>query len=101
MGSTRRPSEPQASQLWWQALTGQSVEDQRAKRGMGWADMVDEHDCERVLQAWWVGIQSGTPFELEYKVHALSGVSTVFSRCVPVYDERGAVSDWVGMVAIY
>jgi len=78
----------------WGALTGQSPEQ---SRGMGWTEALHPDDRPRVLRLWAEALRLRRLFETEYRVRMRDGSYRLFaSRGVPVFDERGAVREWVG-----
>jgi PAS domain S-box-containing protein len=63
-----------------------------------WLDTyIYPEDQPPVLAAIQAAIRSRTMFELEHRVRRVDGsVGWTFSRAVPLFDERGAITEWFG-----
>jgi diguanylate cyclase (GGDEF)-like protein/PAS domain S-box-containing protein len=81
----------------WAEFTGQPEDD---AKGEGWLASVHPDDqaaaratCERAIAA-------GTPYVNEYRLWHHSGEwRWVVDRVVPLFDDRGAVTEWVGIIS--
>lgn len=60
-------------------------------------DYIHPEDEERLLKNWTEGLESGTGWEVEYRIRRHDGVWRWFlGRTVPVRDEIGDIRLWVG-----
>lgn len=85
MVSERAPS--------WQAYTGQSDAE---VFGEGWSKALHPEDGASALRAWRKCVDSGVPFEYEYRVRRADGEYRWFAvRGVPVRNVDGTVREWV------
>lgn len=76
-------------------LVGRPLEDMR---GLGWTEVIDPDDVKNTVDAWQRCVATGTKWERELRVTARDGSwRTVLARGLPVRDERGRVSCWVGI----
>ncbi|HXF62295.1 MAG TPA: PAS domain-containing protein, partial [Caldilineaceae bacterium] len=84
--------EPQPS---WQAYTGQPWAEHQGK---GWLQAVHPDDRSRVAASWHEAIVGLTPYHFEGRLwHAPSQSYRYYEvRAVPLFDEKGAVREWVG-----
>jgi PAS domain S-box-containing protein len=79
----------------WRAFTGQTYEEWR---GNGWLNAIHPEDRANTLAAWREAVQSRTQYNVEYRLKHVSGEARwTNARGVPLVDEEGAVSEWVGM----
>ncbi|MCJ2010393.1 ATP-binding protein [Methylobacterium sp. E-041] len=79
----------------WAALTGQAPE---AYAGFGWASAVHPDDVQPSIAAWNATVAARRPFVHEHRVRARDGNWRHFAiRAVPVLDDRGAITEWVGV----
>ena len=78
----------------WTAFTGQSREQ---FCGEGWLDAIHPDDRRRAGAAWQRAIETGEPYETEYRLHQKGdGYRWISSRAVPLRDASGAVLQWIG-----
>ncbi len=78
----------------WRAFTGQSEEE---VLGIGWARAIHPDDAERTLEAWNKALETGSPYESEYRVRRNDGIyRQMLARAVPVGKESGTIQEWVG-----
>jgi PAS domain S-box-containing protein len=78
----------------WAAFTGQTFEEYS---GNGWLDAVHPDDRPATFAAWQRALETNTACELEHRVRRSDGVYRRFEvRAVPVFDNRGTVSEWIG-----
>ena len=60
-------------------------------------EYVHPDDRERVRDAWFAAVTTGTEFELEHRGRfAPKSWGWVLSRAVPVLDEQGTIMEWIG-----
>ncbi|WEZ82750.1 PAS domain-containing protein [Rhizobium sp. 32-5/1] len=65
--------------------------------GEGWNGMFHPEDQERAWEAWGHSLNTGDPYQIEYRLRHHSGVYRwVLGRALPVRDEKGAISRWYG-----
>ena len=75
-------------------FTGQSYEE---VKGWGWLNALHPDDLERTAQAWREAVAARSAYEIEYRLRRHDGVYRYFlARGVPVFDEGGAVREWIG-----
>lgn len=85
-----------ATHRWWEELTGQSPEEQRANDN-GWLNVVHPDDRATAATAWSTSIITGIPYEVEYRVQARTGGwRYIRARGVPIRGPDGQVREWVG-----
>jgi PAS domain S-box-containing protein len=78
----------------WRAITGHSEEE---LLGEGWLRAIHPEDRERVNALWHASVQARRPYESEYRVVGPDGDAHWFkARGVPVVEDDGTVSEWVG-----
>jgi PAS domain S-box-containing protein len=83
-----------ATQRWWEEVTGQTPEQQQ---GEGWLERVHPEDRERARGAWTLSMETGAPYNVEYRISTRTGgVRSVFSRAVAVRGPGGEIREWVG-----
>ncbi len=81
---------------WWAELTGQPVAEQETS-GDAWLAVVHPDDRAAAASAWETAIQSGVPYDIEYRVQSPTGDwKHVHARGVPIAGPDGAVREWVG-----
>lgn len=79
----------------WSAFTGQARDEYR---GTGWMNAIHPDDRERFRKCWMTARKTGRPFHVEMRVHRYDGAWIYQDVSVgPVFDEEGAVREWVGM----
>jgi PAS domain S-box-containing protein len=78
----------------WEKITGQSPEETLSS---GWKDSVHPEDLERMLPRVRVSLQSGDPFDVEYRVRTRDGEwRWMRSRGKARRDEDGEILLWYG-----
>jgi PAS domain S-box-containing protein len=78
----------------WTAFTGQAFSD---LKGMGWMQCVHPEDAPGLAQAWPAAIAARKTFSMEHRLRREDGAwRHMFVHCVPVWDEAGALREWVG-----
>lgn len=79
----------------WSALTGQSLDEYQ---GYGWADAVHPADAKPTVEAWNAAVAAEKTFVFEHRVRRHDGEWRSYAvRAVPVFDEHGAIQEWVGV----
>ncbi|MEO6058333.1 MAG: PAS domain S-box protein [Gemmatimonadales bacterium] len=78
----------------WEEFTGSTCEDLNAH---GWERFNHPDELPEIAQRWEAATAGGTPFEMELRYRRRDGVFRwMLCRVVPVTDEAGRVSRWVG-----
>ena len=79
----------------WQRFRGLTAEQ---SRGPGWHSTIHPGDLERVESGWRQAVESGTPFELTYRVREQSSgeFRWVLGRALPLRDQSGRIASWYG-----
>ncbi|MEP6687628.1 MAG: PAS domain S-box protein [Gemmatimonadales bacterium] len=78
----------------WEEFTGSSCEDLNAN---GWARFHHPDELAEVERRWTAATGRGTPFEMELRYRRRDDVYRwMLARVVPVKDEDGRVTRWVG-----
>ncbi|WP_254511465.1 PAS domain-containing hybrid sensor histidine kinase/response regulator [Anatilimnocola floriformis] len=84
------------SREWWQELTGQSIEQQKASDD-AWLEVVHPDDRAAAAAAWSTAITTSSKYDVEYRVRGrLGGWLYVRARGVPVQSVDGVTHEWVG-----
>jgi PAS domain S-box-containing protein len=79
----------------WRSFTGQTYEEWT---GTGWLNAIHPEDRPVTLAAWRGAVETKTNYDVEYRLqHIDGGYRWTWARGVPLFDEKGAVSGWVGM----
>lgn len=79
----------------WRTFTGQSYDEWR---GAGWLDAIHPDDRARTLAAWRKAVESRRVYQVDYRLkHVDDGYRWTTARGVPLINEGGAVTEWVGM----
>ncbi|ADI13788.1 PAS domain S-box protein [Truepera radiovictrix] len=79
----------------WCAFTGQT---EAERQGWGWLDAVHPDDRDDVVAQWQNDLRTLVPSDTEFRVRHHSGAWRWMSaRAVPLFDDSGAVTGWVGM----
>ncbi len=78
----------------WQAFTGQSFEEYRAR---GWTAALHPEDHQRVEAAWLQAVATRSLYEIEYRLRRADGCYRhVIARGVPVMTPDNEIQEWVG-----
>ena len=79
----------------WVAYTGMSVEQ---TQGWGWAPVLHPDDLQRCVDAWKHSVDTGEPYEIEYRFRRASDGSYRWhlGRALPVRDAAGKIRKWFG-----
>jgi PAS domain S-box-containing protein len=79
----------------FQEYTGLSFEE---ASGLGWTKLVHPEDLRLVLNRWSASLESGEPYEAEYRFRRHDGAYRWFvSRGTPIRDEAGGIVRWFGI----
>ncbi len=80
----------------WATATGQN--DIEAREG-GWLNKVHPDDRAQAGQNWLKALADKSSFSVEFRVLFIGGEYRWFSsRAIPILDDNGAVSEWVGLL---
>jgi PAS domain S-box-containing protein len=78
----------------WYAFTGVPV---GSTDGEGWNGMFHPEDQERAWTQWRHSLETGEPYEIEYRLRRYDGVYRwTLGRALPVRDGEGRIIRWVG-----
>ena len=78
----------------WYEFTGMREGDTDGER---WNAMFHADDRERAWEAWRHSLETGTPYEIEYRLRHRSGeYRWVLGRAQPVRDAQGRIARWMG-----
>ncbi|WP_052951471.1 PAS domain-containing sensor histidine kinase [Devosia soli] len=65
--------------------------------GAGWNDMFHPEDQERAWQAWRRSLETGEPYQIEYRLRHHSGeYRWTLGRALPIRDLSGQIVRWIG-----
>lgn len=65
--------------------------------GEGWNDMFHPEDQARAWELWERSLQSGQPYEVEYRLRHHTGVYRwTLGRALPIRDKDGRITRWFG-----
>lgn len=89
--------------VWWADAEGKTPNapepeepNQWDEMGWGWINHLHPDDRERAARTWAKALESKERYEIEYRV-VKDGVSRWhLSRGVPIFEDDGAVREWVG-----
>ncbi len=78
----------------WYEYTGLSFED---TKGKGWNEVVHPEDQQRAWKVWNHSLQTGSPYEIEYRFKRFDGEYRWFlGRALPLKDDKGNIVKWFG-----
>jgi two-component system, chemotaxis family, CheB/CheR fusion protein len=78
----------------WYDYTGLTYEETKDK---GWAEVLHPDDSERAWKVWSHSLQTGDPYEIEYRFRRHDGVYRWFlGRALPLKDDNGNIVKWFG-----
>ena len=78
----------------WYDYTGLTQEDTIEK---GWPAVLHPDDFDRAMKLWEQSLQTGTSYEIEYRLKRYDGVYNWFlARAVPLRNENGIIVKWFG-----
>lgn len=84
------------SNVWWEQVTGQSLEEQMESAD-AWLRVVHPEDRDRAGNTWADALSKGITFNAQYRVRAkVGGWRHIQVRGVPVHDNNGIIREWVG-----
>jgi len=79
----------------WYAYTGATFEDMQ---GWGWKSVHDPDHLPAVLERWNRSLETGEPFEMEFRLRRHDGEMRWFlTRVEPMRNEQGQIVRWVGI----
>ena len=82
-------------QAAWGKFTGQN---QESYQGYGWSLALHPDDAQPTIDAWNEAVAGKKPFEFEHRILRADGQWRLCSiRAVPVLNDRGEISEWVGV----
>ena len=65
--------------------------------GEGWNDMFHPDDQERAREVWSHSLETGDPYEIEYRLRRSDGVYRwALGRATPIRNEDGEITRWFG-----
>jgi PAS domain S-box-containing protein len=65
--------------------------------GEGWRLLVHPEDLERTARRWTQSLESGTPYDIEYRLRTKDGRTRWFlGRAMPMRDTTGKIVKWFG-----
>jgi PAS domain S-box-containing protein len=80
----------------WREITGQT---EAESLGWGWVDAVHPDDRDHLVKVWSSSLATQNPHEQEFRLRARDGsYRHVICRAVPVFNQGGAVIEWVGTI---
>lgn len=66
-------------------------------KGDGWSAVLHPDDLERTWQVWRHSLETGEPYEIEYRIRRYDGTYKWFlGRALPLKDEAGKITKWFG-----
>ncbi|SKB39611.1 PAS domain S-box-containing protein [Daejeonella lutea] len=78
----------------WYDFTGTTHEE---TEGEGWNHVFHPDDRERAWKVWRHSLQTGTPYEIEYRLRKYTGEYIwVLGRAAPYFDNDGNIIKWFG-----
>jgi PAS domain S-box-containing protein len=78
----------------WYDYTGLNHEE---SRDTGWTTIIHPDDQENTWKRWRHSIETGQPYEVEYRFKRYDGVYRWFlGRALPLKDEQGTILKWYG-----
>ncbi|MGB7415239.1 MAG: PAS domain-containing protein, partial [Thermosynechococcaceae cyanobacterium] len=78
----------------WYEFTGCSPEE---SLGENWSAPLHPDDLQKATDGWKQSVQSGEPYEIEYRFRSKEGEYRWFlGRALPVRDETGQITKWFG-----
>ncbi|MBF9237199.1 PAS domain-containing protein [Hymenobacter sp. BT683] len=78
----------------WLGFTGRTM---AQETGNQWTANIHPEDHDRVMQAWRHSVETGAPYQVEYRLRRHDGqYRWILVRATPRYDEAGAINLWVG-----
>jgi PAS domain S-box-containing protein len=66
-------------------------------KGFGWLEVLHSDDREQTKTRWLHAMESGKPFEIQYRIrNAKGGYHWFQSRAHPIHDKTGQITKWFG-----
>jgi PAS domain S-box-containing protein len=66
-------------------------------KGEGWNIVLHPDDQQRAWEVWWHSLETGEPYEIEYRIRRYDGQYRWFlGRALPLRDEEGRITKWFG-----
>jgi PAS domain S-box-containing protein len=79
----------------WAAFTGQAPDE---TRGSGWLNAIHPDDRAHTALAWSKAVKERSNYVVEHRMHYRDGTyRPMLARAVPLLDEQGNVTEWVGV----
>jgi PAS domain S-box-containing protein len=67
--------------------------------GRGWVEQLHPDDRDAVLAAWMKAVETGTKYDIEYRVLDREGTYHWAKACaIPLHDAEGRIVKWVGII---
>ena len=78
----------------WYQFTGLNYDETKDK---GWSLVLHPDDFERAWEVWQYSLETGAPYEIEYRMRKYDGTYTWFlARAQPLRDANGVILRWFG-----
>jgi PAS domain S-box-containing protein len=78
----------------WYEYTGATIEE---SRGEGWLRYIHPDDRARTLERWRQSVDTGEPYEIEYRFRGVDGDYRWFlGKAAALRNERGEIVEWFG-----
>lgn len=78
----------------WYEYSGTTHEE---SRGEGWLRFIHPEDKERTIARWRHSLETGEPYEIEYRFRGTDGVYRWFlGKATPLRNEAGQIVEWFG-----
>lgn len=78
----------------WYDYTGATAED---SHGEGWLRFIHPDDRERTIARWRHSLETGEPYEIEYRFRGADGTYHWFlGKAMPLRNDTGAIIEWFG-----
>lgn len=78
----------------WYEFTGLTYEETKDK---GWSLVLHPDDLEKALKVWQYSLDTGAPYEIEYRMRRFDGTYNWFlARAEPLRDYTGEILKWFG-----
>lgn len=78
----------------WLDYTGMTLEESLES---GWQLILHPEDAQKCLEAWAHAVQTGEPYELQYRLKRADGeYRWHLARALPLYDNQGKIVKWFG-----
>ena len=78
----------------WYEYSGATSEE---SRGEGWLQFIDPNDRERTIARWQHSLDTGEPYDIEYRFRGSDGTYHWFlGQAMPLRNESGEITQWFG-----